>query len=477
MRTHFILALILTYATAIRFLRVEYSIFLRDQFLHWTTALKIVEMAELPLVGPTAAIGYLGPLYYYLLSVPAYFSKAPEAGGAWVAVFNIASVYLCYLLGREAFNEKVGLVASILYAASPHAVFSSTYIWNPNMLPLFTLTLMYSAVKVSRGHSKFLILLISSLAFLIQLHLTAVAFIPFLGIWMLLTRPKILLRFLALGTLVGALLVSPYLYHQALNQLSDLRSMWAEGMSFEPNLSIDRFLVQAIVETTAGPFEYTNLFSTVVSYFSLILFLLSLPALAYSAVRKKSTGPLMLLLWLLSVVLTLNYLYVGSVRYYNFGVPNHYVFVLYPMQYLAAGFLLSQLMAGEFHRFSPTKMGLLTIAMIGIIVSGQTLLVASYTAEYGVTSLTLKGMREIAKKIREDAGAETVSVTVLPASPGQLQGLELIMTQSGARTGTDRHYLILDRSDQDRLSPDPQVIKSSRLVADVGRYVKIYQTN
>ncbi|NJD29814.1 MAG: hypothetical protein FIA92_16170 [Chloroflexi bacterium] len=93
-----------------------------------------------PLLGPRTSVGefHHGAFYYYLLSPAAFVSGAdPVAVTAWLALFGIAAVALTWWLARSIAGPLAGRVAGLLLAVSPAAIEQSTFIWNPNPIPLF----------------------------------------------------------------------------------------------------------------------------------------------------------------------------------------------------------------------------------------------------------------------------------------------------------------------------------------------------
>jgi 4-amino-4-deoxy-L-arabinose transferase-like glycosyltransferase len=87
-----------------------------------------------PLLGPQTSIGNVhhGALYYYLLApaaIPAG-GKDPVTVVLWIALAGIAAVGVVWWLGRAMGGPVAGLIAGLL------AVGGSTFIWNPNLLPL-----------------------------------------------------------------------------------------------------------------------------------------------------------------------------------------------------------------------------------------------------------------------------------------------------------------------------------------------------
>jgi 4-amino-4-deoxy-L-arabinose transferase-like glycosyltransferase len=111
-----------------------------DQGVDMTTLQAFVTHGVVPLLGPSTSIGNVhhGALYYYLLApaaIPAGGTD-PTAVVFLIALFGIAAVGVIWWLGRAMGGPAAGLVAGLLAATSATAVGSSTFIWNPNLLPL-----------------------------------------------------------------------------------------------------------------------------------------------------------------------------------------------------------------------------------------------------------------------------------------------------------------------------------------------------
>lgn len=97
-------------------------------------------------IGPTASVGgfFLGPIYYYFM-IPFLwlFSLNPVGPAVMVGLTGVATVFLVYLVGKKIFDEKTGLVAALLYSLSPVVINYSHSSWNPNVVPFFSLLLVY----------------------------------------------------------------------------------------------------------------------------------------------------------------------------------------------------------------------------------------------------------------------------------------------------------------------------------------------
>ena len=178
---------ILLLASFLRLWRIsEYMTFLGDEGRDSLVVWKIVTFQHLTLIGPPTSVGsmYLGPFYYYLMAPFLWIAQFNPVGPAiMVALFGVASVYLVYLIGKEFFNSRVGLIAALFYAISPVVITFSHSSWNPNIMPFFALLLIYSLFKLAREKKYHWLLVVSfSLAVALQSHYLGLLLIPLI-IW------------------------------------------------------------------------------------------------------------------------------------------------------------------------------------------------------------------------------------------------------------------------------------------------------
>jgi 4-amino-4-deoxy-L-arabinose transferase-like glycosyltransferase len=135
----------------------------------------------LPLLGPRTSVGefHHGAFYYYLLSPAALVSGAdPVVVTAWIAILGIAAVALTWWLARAIGGPLAGLVAGLLLAVSPAGIEQSTFIWNPNPIPLFA---ALSLTAAWRGHvsgrARWWAISLGAAAAVVQLHVLGVVFL------------------------------------------------------------------------------------------------------------------------------------------------------------------------------------------------------------------------------------------------------------------------------------------------------------
>ena len=178
----FAVAIILIVAAFMRLYRIaDYMTFLGDEGRDVLVVYNILH-GHLTLLGPTSSVGgfFLGPIYYYFMAPFLWaFNYNPVGPAVMVALFGIATVWLIYVVGKEFFNSKVGLMAAAIYAISPLVITYSRSSWNPNPLPFFSLLTLYLIYKASIKNSLKLFFVAGLLfGIAMQLHYLAI----FLGV-------------------------------------------------------------------------------------------------------------------------------------------------------------------------------------------------------------------------------------------------------------------------------------------------------
>lgn len=178
---------VLILATFLRFYKLsEYMTFLGDEGRDAIVVKKILVDRHIPLIGPPTSVGniYLGPLYYYMMTLPmAIFYLNPVAAAGMNAVLGVLTVAFIYYLGKIWFSRLSGLIAAYLYAISPVTIIYSRSSWNPNPAPFFSLIVMFSLYKLHKT-GNFLWLILTGLAAgaALQMHYLSIILIPAAGV-------------------------------------------------------------------------------------------------------------------------------------------------------------------------------------------------------------------------------------------------------------------------------------------------------
>ena len=138
-------------------------------------------------IGPQTSTGnmYLGPWFYYLIAPSLLVSNFSPVGPAiFIALLNILTIYMLYFIGNKWFSKSTGLISAFLFAISPVVIKYSNFIWNPNIMPLFSLLFVYFFFE-SFNSKKFHYFIYASLSFVmvINSHYLGLALLPFIGIF------------------------------------------------------------------------------------------------------------------------------------------------------------------------------------------------------------------------------------------------------------------------------------------------------
>ena len=131
---------ILVIAAAVRFVDLPArGMWDADQGHDMLVLRSFVQDGVVPLLGPPTSIGdfHHGVLYYYLLAPAAGLSGAdPVAVVAAIALAGVVAVAVTWWLARDVAGPVAGFTAAAVMAVSTSAIEESTFIWNPNLIPL-----------------------------------------------------------------------------------------------------------------------------------------------------------------------------------------------------------------------------------------------------------------------------------------------------------------------------------------------------
>lgn len=199
-----------------------------------------ITRGEIPLLGPPTSIGtfHHGAVYYYLLAPAAVASAAdPVAVMGWIAVFGIGAVAATWWLGRLVGGPLAALAAGVLAAVSPAGIEESTFIWNPNLIPVASALAFASALHAWQARSpRWWVLAGVGAMVTMQCHVLGIVVLPPLALAWLAdvvrtrraeepTWPVV--RAGILAALVIAASYLPLLLHEVQTDWSEVRGMLA----------------------------------------------------------------------------------------------------------------------------------------------------------------------------------------------------------------------------------------------------------
>lgn len=333
------LILILGFAAYLRLYKISgYMTFLGDEGRDVLVVMHMIVNHKFTLLGPTASVGgfFLGPIYYYFMLPFLWAWKLNPVGPAiMVALFGIATVYLVFKVGKEFVSPLAGLIAASLYALSPLVIAYSRSSWNPNLVPFFSLLLMYLVYK-----QKYLAAGVI-LGIGLQLHYLFLFMFVVVGLWIIVTKAWKNIVFVFLGFLIG---YSPFLAFEVRH-------------GFPNTQSVIRFLL-AGKDTGVAPGFFTTIDDVVFRLFGRLLYRLPdgalwkiIPAwqlsLWFAGIRttiyisfvflvllttRRNRPAQLLLIWFSTVILLFG-LYQKAIYDYYFGI-------LFTFPFLALGWIL-----------------------------------------------------------------------------------------------------------------------------------------
>ncbi len=166
---HVILILIVVLGITLRFYKLSTNIiFGRDQsedvykLVSIYDTIKKGSLDELQLIGESGTyivdgeVGSYGvyPVYtgvfflYFLLPVAIATSFNPVGVVGLITVINLMSIFVIFLLGKELFDEKTGLIAAFIFSTSYFMNVYSRAIWTPSLVPSFVVFALYLLVVI-----------------------------------------------------------------------------------------------------------------------------------------------------------------------------------------------------------------------------------------------------------------------------------------------------------------------------------------
>lgn len=178
-----IVFLLLLLQIFLRFYEIETkSIFRYDQVDSAWAAKKIIIDHQYPLIGPANKLGsglFVGPLYYYLISVFYYFTNLdPLAAGLFAGVTSIIGFFVIFYITKKLFSLNVALIALFINTVSFSGIEFDRIQWEINFIPIVSLLAFYFLYKILNGNEKAIIWLSIVLALAFHVHLTVAVFLP-----------------------------------------------------------------------------------------------------------------------------------------------------------------------------------------------------------------------------------------------------------------------------------------------------------
>lgn len=369
-KENLLLLLILLVGAFLRLYRIaDYMTFLGDEGRDVLVVKRLIVDHHIPFLGPTASVGgfFLGPIYYYLMTPFLWlFGLNPVGPAVMVALFGIATIHLLYLTCETFFNKKAAIFASSLYALSPLVIAYSRSSWNPNLVPFFSLLLIYSLYKAVNSKNRIWFLIIGlCIGVGLQLHYLFTFLVPVALVFLLINQERIgsYKPYLLIGT-AFVILMFPFLAFEVKNHFPNFHSLFnflmaGKEVSTKGDDNLGKmadliFRLYGRLVFYFPPPERLYLYVKGLVWFwtiSIVITIISSFVLIVLNLKKDEKGIYkLLLLWLLFGI--------GLFYFYQKAIYDYYFGIMFTLPFILCGNLFS---------FSSSKKYLLPIGMISFL--------------------------------------------------------------------------------------------------------------
>jgi len=215
------IAVLTLLAGFLRLYRLEPSLqFLGDQGRDALVMYRLLAHGDFPFIGPITSVGgfYLGPLYYYLMAPFLWLARFNPVGPAVAtAILGTLTVPALYLVAKKLFSHRVGLWAAGLYALAYIPISETRSAWNPNLMPLAALGIIYGF------QTRNLLLAAVSLGAALQLHYMIVFLAPVILWQVFLVRKKV--KELLIALVILLLMMTPLILFEVKNNWLNVKGL------------------------------------------------------------------------------------------------------------------------------------------------------------------------------------------------------------------------------------------------------------
>lgn len=318
-----------------------------------------VHRGVVPIVGPTTLSGqHLGPIFYYLL-LPGYFLfNGPVGVCLWIAFLGIVATYILYRSVFVVYGRFPALFVSVLYAVSPAIVQTDRIIWEPNLVPLFSIVFVWLAILQHERVSFWLVVAQGvACGILIQLHYPNVFFIALLGLVALGHSIRVKRwNYLFAGTvgwIIGFLIVmAPFLFYEYTHGFSDIRGTVDIVVRSSSGVGKRQMIYQA--------WEYSgrvigkmlpNVHTPAVVAFLTVWFVFLM--------RNRTSWNIFWTVWFAFGIM--------SIGKYSGVVFDHYLNFIIPVPFLMLASIVSKIQSDRWKKFALVVLGFIVIVQLGKI--------------------------------------------------------------------------------------------------------------
>ncbi len=428
-KVNYSLILIILLTLFLRLFWLNHTILEGDMFRDLTIADNIIK-GNIRLVGITAGIEEtstqqsFGPIMYYILAFLMLISKNLLFIVGFVALLNSLAVLLTYYFCRKYFDEKTAIIASLLYAINPWAIYMSDIFWNPNFLPIFSILLFYFLFKLIINENNWAFPITSFLiAIMLNFHLTPLFYLPILILSILLFRRDIKLKYYFYSLITFLLPFIPFIYFNLKHGYSLLGPVLygsvRESSTFFTSL-IESIGIPIMLATNyLGKYVYGEsfIFYNKIMYY-LVLFITAITVLLFGLgllylilqirkdiiLKNNTKVKYYLILFIIIIPMLLQF-----IRFSN--ISPHYYFMLYPIQFVLLGLIIKKLI--EYKNLKKiTYFILVLIILINLftIYALHDYIEKNGSTKYGEFSISYKNKQEVINFIVNDSKEQPIKI-------------------------------------------------------------------
>ncbi len=195
-----------------------------DQVDNAWAAARLISEGQFPLLGMQAKGNsgvFIGPFYYYFVSIFYFITNLdPIAAGIIAGVTSIFSLLVIFYVTKRIFSVGVAIIAIFINTVSTTAIISERSQWPVNFIPVIALLTLYSLYEISRGKSRYILLLALVFGFSFHIHFTSLYYpIIFLLMLPFFPRNKEMVRY----SLFGLLILIPFFIPTAIAFASSIQ--------------------------------------------------------------------------------------------------------------------------------------------------------------------------------------------------------------------------------------------------------------
>jgi hypothetical protein len=206
---------------------------------------------HLPTVGLRSSVGAMNPPFFiYAMALPLSVRDDPLVATGFVAVCAAVAVGLTYVVLRPRFGALPALGAAALFATGPWAVLYGRKIWGQDLMPIFTVGLLWSLfVVLERRRTRVVVLAPVFGCLVFQLGFSAVALVVPAALVLLYRGREVHWPAFGVGVVVAVLLLGPWLGHEVGNGFADVGKLVSGGRGDPSSVLVSSGPVQAVRQT------------------------------------------------------------------------------------------------------------------------------------------------------------------------------------------------------------------------------------